>query len=229
MTLTRNAEATRQRLLDAALGLYAERGYAGTCLDAILQRTSSSKGAFYHHFDSKETLTARALGQRWEDILSAVKTSRQGDTPERTLELLVELLQRSVAEFPRCPLGLLGFEAPSLPEQVRKALKEGLERWSRELARVLLELGVGEPTEAKTFAEQLFLMYEGGVLVGRMGGGCQPLAAALHAWRAQVLSSIKAQALLSAPGHLDDPQQDDGANNGHDQTAEVEAGHALGP
>jgi TetR/AcrR family transcriptional repressor of nem operon len=183
---SRNAKATQQRLLDAALEFYAERGYAGTCLDAILQRASSSKGAFYHHFDSKEALTAKALGQRWEDILSTVKASRQGDTPQRTLELLIERLE---PEFLRCPLGLLGFESPSLPEQVKKALKDGLERWSRELIEVLLELGVKESAEARMLAEQLFVMYEGGVLVGRMSSSRQPLAAALHAWQAQVTST----------------------------------------
>ena len=188
MVPTRNAEATQQRLMDAALSLYAERGYAGTCLDAILKRAASSKGAFYHHFDSKEALTAQALSRRWHAMLEMIlQVWQRGDSPEEKLGGLLDLLEpkRTKGQV-ACPIGLLGFESCSLPAPVQQSLREGLTHWSAQIAALLKDLGL-EDEEARAFAEQLFLIYEGGVLVGRISGSCGSLYAMLGVWRQAVL------------------------------------------
>jgi len=188
MLNARNAGATQGRLMEAALTLYAERGYAGTCLDAILERAASSKGAFYHHFASKEDLTAQALEGHWERLLGALEAAwaRGGQAPTDKLGALLAQLgpQRGA---PGCPLGLLGFESCSLPAGVRRALEEGLESWSVRIGALLEALPL-EPSRARAWAEQLFLVYEGGVLLGRMSGSSAPLEAALLRWRAEVLA-----------------------------------------
>ena len=175
--------------MDAALSLYAERGYAGTCLDAILKRASSSKGAFYHHFDSKEALTAQALSLHWNIMLETVEhVWQQGVSPEDKLTRLLDLLKPCAEGQVACPIGLLGFESRSLPAPIQRALREGLAHWSAHLARLLMDLGL-EPPQAHSFAEQLFLIYEGGVLVGRISGSCGSLYAMLERWRGAVLEA----------------------------------------
>ena len=57
-------EQTRERILAAAEPLVLESGFAGTSLDDILQATSLTKGAFFHHFKDKNDL-ARALVERY--------------------------------------------------------------------------------------------------------------------------------------------------------------------
>jgi len=47
------AEATRRALLDAATGLFAERGYAGTSVEDIARTARVTRGALYHHFAGK--------------------------------------------------------------------------------------------------------------------------------------------------------------------------------
>jgi len=47
---------TRAKLLKAAGGVFARRGYHEATLDEIVARASLSKGALYHHFASKEDL-----------------------------------------------------------------------------------------------------------------------------------------------------------------------------
>jgi AcrR family transcriptional regulator len=49
-------DATRQALLDASLDLFSERGFHGATVQAVAQRAGVTKGAFYHHFDSKEDI-----------------------------------------------------------------------------------------------------------------------------------------------------------------------------
>jgi AcrR family transcriptional regulator len=54
--MVRDAEATRQRLLDAASEEFAARGIAGARVDRIAQAARSNKAQIYHYFGSKEGL-----------------------------------------------------------------------------------------------------------------------------------------------------------------------------
>jgi TetR/AcrR family fatty acid metabolism transcriptional regulator len=52
----RDKEATRQRLLDAAEQVFAEKGYHGVAVDDIIRASDSSKGGFYFHFPNKQAI-----------------------------------------------------------------------------------------------------------------------------------------------------------------------------
>ncbi len=52
----RDKEATRQRLLDAAETVFADKGYHGAAVDDIARASDSSKGGFYFHFPNKEAI-----------------------------------------------------------------------------------------------------------------------------------------------------------------------------
>ncbi|MBI4233862.1 MAG: TetR/AcrR family transcriptional regulator [Chloroflexi bacterium] len=49
-------EATRERILDAATGVIAEKGYHEASMDEIVHASGTSKGALYFHFPSKQAL-----------------------------------------------------------------------------------------------------------------------------------------------------------------------------
>jgi AcrR family transcriptional regulator len=57
------SETTRQKLLDAAIDLFSEVGYAAAGLGEIIERAGMTKGALYHHFDSKEALATAIIEQ----------------------------------------------------------------------------------------------------------------------------------------------------------------------
>src|SRR5580693_7006283 len=48
--------ATRGQLVEVATGLFAEHGYEGTSIEAVLAAAGVSRGALYHHFAGKEAL-----------------------------------------------------------------------------------------------------------------------------------------------------------------------------
>lgn len=50
------SDATRSALLEAATRIFAERGYAHTSLDDVAVAIQATRGAVYHHFDSKQAL-----------------------------------------------------------------------------------------------------------------------------------------------------------------------------
>lgn len=59
-------QATRQHLVEVAKDLFADRGYEGTSVEAVLERAGVSRGSLYHHFASKERL--------FEEVVKAVHT-----------------------------------------------------------------------------------------------------------------------------------------------------------
>jgi AcrR family transcriptional regulator len=53
--------ATRGQLITVATGLFAEHGYEGTSIEAVLSAAGVSRGALYHHFAGKEALFTAVL------------------------------------------------------------------------------------------------------------------------------------------------------------------------
>jgi AcrR family transcriptional regulator len=58
-------QATREQLVAVATQLFADRGYEGTSIEAVLEGAGVSRGSLYHHFRSKEAL--------FEAVLEAVE------------------------------------------------------------------------------------------------------------------------------------------------------------
>jgi AcrR family transcriptional regulator len=50
------SEATRARLVDAAVPLFAERGYGGVAMEQVVAAAGVTRGALYHHFRDKRDL-----------------------------------------------------------------------------------------------------------------------------------------------------------------------------
>ncbi|BBX46143.1 ScbR family autoregulator-binding transcription factor [Mycobacterium cookii] len=57
------SEATRRKILDAAVEVFTEVGFAAADRGAIIERTGMTKGAFYHHFDSMEALASAIIDE----------------------------------------------------------------------------------------------------------------------------------------------------------------------
>lgn len=64
-----NRRAREQRLLDAALAVFARLGYSGTSMDAVAAQAGLSKPTLYKYFQSKEALFAAMLQSRQTEML----------------------------------------------------------------------------------------------------------------------------------------------------------------
>lgn len=76
-------QATRQRLIRVATALFADRGYEGTSIEAVLERAGMSRGSLYHHFPGKDRLFEAVVeavhGQVGEATLAAAAASGATD------------------------------------------------------------------------------------------------------------------------------------------------------
>ena len=52
----KDSRNTKGRIVNAAWELFYEQGYDDTTIDEIVERSETSKGSFYHYFDSKDAL-----------------------------------------------------------------------------------------------------------------------------------------------------------------------------
>ena len=73
--------ATRARILDGALDVFARKGYHRAIVDDIVRASGTSKGAVYHHFPNKEAVFVALVDDfaaRLASGVAAAVTSRQG-------------------------------------------------------------------------------------------------------------------------------------------------------
>jgi AcrR family transcriptional regulator len=66
------SEATRRKILDAAIDVFNEVGYAAADRGTIIERTGMTKGAFYHHFDSMESLASAIIDEGAKLVLNVL-------------------------------------------------------------------------------------------------------------------------------------------------------------
>jgi AcrR family transcriptional regulator len=70
---TYSPDATRRAILDSALALFEANGYHATSVQAVADDADVTKGAFYHHFDSKDELVHIIHGELLDHMLREVR------------------------------------------------------------------------------------------------------------------------------------------------------------
>ncbi len=74
-------EAVRRRLLDAALGVFASRGFDGATLDQVAEAAGLTKGAIYSNFASKDDLFYAMMSEQALRRAEAVRTALAARPP----------------------------------------------------------------------------------------------------------------------------------------------------
>lgn len=98
----RDGQQTRQALLDAALSLFAEKGYFGTSLRDIARHVGVRESALYNYFPSKESLfEAVVLADRQE---TAERLSPLLDAPIADVRRFLEELASLAIETYKSPI-----------------------------------------------------------------------------------------------------------------------------
>ena len=123
-TQAQRRERTRGALIDAARVLFAEQGYAGAGREEIVERAGVTRGAMYHHFNSKEALFQAVFEVVEQELCEAIALSAMaGSDPIDQLRLGARAFLEAAATGEVRRIVLL--DAPAvLPIEVRRQLSE---------------------------------------------------------------------------------------------------------
>jgi AcrR family transcriptional regulator len=147
MTAGAGQVGTRERLLDAAIRLFARQGYAETSI-ADIQRDcglSAGSGALYKHFSSKRELLEAAT-RRFADRLANDRKRfdvNPGDGTEQVLRRAAMLIWDGIQE--NSPLLRVIFREPAFPEladELWSAITENAYRGFASGLRVVVDAGM---------------------------------------------------------------------------------------
>lgn len=169
---SRDPERTRGRLLKAGFREVYRSGFQGASIDTILTAANVTKGAFYHHFESKEALGHAII----DEVIEALARDRwflplQRSEDRDPVDALIEIVQ-AVPNGPRdvkggCPLANLAQEMSLLDEEFRRRLATIFHTWQKSVA-MALRRGQSEgtvrrdvvPEEAASFLVAMIEGYE---------------------------------------------------------------------
>ncbi len=85
--MQQRSEETRSKIIEAAIKLFSTRGFNAASVDDICKEAGISKGAFYHHFESKQLLFLALLDGWLETIDSAIEASKDKTVPETFMQI----------------------------------------------------------------------------------------------------------------------------------------------
>ncbi|MGH7515868.1 MAG: TetR/AcrR family transcriptional regulator [Gemmatimonadales bacterium] len=121
----RDGEATRQRLLRAALELFTSNGFRATTTPEIAERAGVAEGTIYRHFSGKEHLLNEVFraAHRWASGLVA-ETDGPHPPQERLQRIGRRLLEGAERDPAAARMVLLTRDDPHLDERSRDAARE---------------------------------------------------------------------------------------------------------
>ena len=166
----KRAEETRGRILDAAVRKFAIAGYDAASVDDICAEAGVSKGAFYHHYPTKQAIFL-ALMQGWLGMIDMGMEAVRAESVPQTLIKMTDLLPGVFAAAEdRLPMFLEFWMQASRDEKVWKAMIAPYRHYQEHFAR-LVEEGITEgslkpTTDAQVAAQVIVSLAVGLVLQG---------------------------------------------------------------
>jgi AcrR family transcriptional regulator len=85
--MQQRSEETRARIMESAIKLFSNRGFTASSVDDICAEAGISKGAFYHHFESKQALFLALLDGWLQAIDDAIEASKDKTAPETFMQM----------------------------------------------------------------------------------------------------------------------------------------------
>ena len=133
---------TRDRLLKAAFQEVYRVGFQSAGVDTILAATNLTKGALYHHFESKDALGLAIIEEIVSEITRArwlvpLEKNRDKDPIDALVDVVTALPAQPKDVKNGCPLVTLAQEMSRLDEKFRRRLEKIFRSWQDEIGATL--------------------------------------------------------------------------------------------
>jgi TetR/AcrR family transcriptional repressor of nem operon len=166
----------RRRILDAAVDVIRRKGLNATTVDDLCAAAGVTKGAFFHHFESKEAL-AVAAAQHWSAITGALFAAAEyhnlPDPADRVfgyIDFRATLISDDLARF-TCLVGTMAQEAYLTYPEIREAAAASIfghaATLEADIAAALANAGAPAELTASSLAHYLQVVLQGSFVVSK--------------------------------------------------------------
>ena len=178
----------RSKLLEAAISIIRKKGYAATSVDELCAWAGVTKGAFFHHFPSKDSLAVAATNH-WselsEALFAAAPYHRFDDPLDRVLGYLdfrKAMLRGEVAEF-TCLAGTMVQEAYGTHPDIRHACDATIAghaaKVESDIAAAMKLYHIGAPWTAESLALHTQAVLQGAFILAKAKGSAAVVEASI--------------------------------------------------
>jgi len=179
MSLSDKALATRERILESADDLFYLHGYNATGLEKVIKAAEVTKGNFYYHFESKESLAIATLERHFELLAKELeqKVLSKNKSPLKTLFGILDLMagrqkkQKQDGYMRGCYFGNLTLELSTSSKTVRSKVKYIFKQYLDLLESLLTEARdtgeIAENIDPKAVSAVILSQMEGAMLLDK--------------------------------------------------------------
>jgi TetR/AcrR family transcriptional regulator, transcriptional repressor for nem operon len=184
-TQLESRHGSKIRFLDAALHVIRAKGYSATRIEDICEAAGLTKGSFFHHFDSKESLALEAVDY-WtegsEALFSSAPCRDHADALDRLLSYLdfrKALLTGELSDF-TCLAGTMVQEVydthPSLRNACNRSITSHALTLVPDIEEAMRERGMHPEWTAKSLALYMQAAIQGAFILAKASHGAAPAA-----------------------------------------------------
>lgn len=169
----------RTRLLEAARDIIRQKGFAATSVDDLCQAAGVTKGAFFHHFKTKDALGVAAANY-WAETTSALFAGAPYHEPADPLDRVLAYLafRRTIIggetfEY-TCLVGTMTQEIHTSTPAIRDACADSIfdhaATLEADIAAAMEERGVAADWTAQSLARHTQAVLQGGFILAKASG-----------------------------------------------------------
>lgn len=189
-------QSARERLLEAAVGVIRTKGYSATSVDDLCQAAGVTKGAFFHHFASKEALGV-AAAEYWSQMTGALFEQAPYHAPADPLDRVLAyvdfrkaLLKGELPQF-TCLVGTMVQEAygthPAIREACAASITGHAATLEDDIAEAMRTCGIEADWTAESLALHTQAVIQGAFVLAKATGGAALAADSLDHLKRYVL------------------------------------------
>lgn len=176
MEMSKKRSQTQERLIEAALEVFAKTGVAGASVEQICEAAGFTRGAFYSNFDSKDALLLAAYRQMTNNSTLATKKfliehpqlqSKQGleltEIPQLISAILGLLMTQGLNQqtvLIRAEVRQLALRQPQLRADITTIEAEAVQNFAQPLIGVLAKFGLQFSVPADTAIRWLTAVFD---------------------------------------------------------------------
>lgn len=179
----------KTKLIDAAHILVRRKGYAATTVDEICSAAGVTKGAFFHHFPSKEALGVAAAAQwtaRAAPLFELPPYTKLDDPLERLLghiDMRMAMIDGPAEGF-TCFVGTMAQETFATNDALRQASGASIaaycEALSVDIQAAIDRHGIQDGVSSQSLAWHIQSVLQGGFVVAKASGDPEKARESVH-------------------------------------------------